>query len=45
MIGERDFVVGIGTKNLLKPENSIFTNSLDKARSRMVVFSITFEGS
>lgn len=34
----------IGTKNLLKPENSIFTNSLDKARSRMVVFSITFEG-
>ncbi|MEO6304130.1 MAG: outer membrane beta-barrel protein [Bacteroidia bacterium] len=35
----------IGTKNLLRPENSIFTNSLDKVRSRMVVFSITFEGS
>jgi hypothetical protein len=34
----------IGTKNLLKPENSVFTNSLDKIRSRMVVFSITFEG-
>lgn len=34
----------IGTQNLLKPEASIFTNSLDKARSRMVVFSITFEG-
>ncbi len=34
----------IGTKNLLKPESSIFSNSLDKARSRMVVFSITFEG-
>ncbi len=34
----------IGTKNLLKPENSIFTNSIDKVRSRMVVFSITFEG-
>lgn len=34
----------IGTKNLLRPENSIFTNSLDKARSRMVVFTITFEG-
>ncbi len=34
----------IGTKNLLRPENSIFTNSLDKVRSRMVVFSITFEG-
>lgn len=34
----------IGTKNLLKPENSIFVNSLDKIRSRMVVFTITFEG-
>jgi hypothetical protein len=34
----------IGTKNLLKPENSVFTNSLDKIRGRMVVFSITFEG-
>jgi hypothetical protein len=34
----------IGTKNLLKKENSIFTNSIDKVRSRMVVFSITFEG-
>lgn len=35
----------VGTKNLLKPENSIFTNSLDKARSRIVQFSVTFEGS
>lgn len=34
----------IGTKNLLKPQNNVFTNSLDKVRSRMVVFSITFEG-
>jgi hypothetical protein len=34
----------IGTRNLLKPENSVFTNSLDKMRSRMVVFTITFEG-
>jgi hypothetical protein len=34
----------IGTRNLLKIENSVFTNSLDKIRSRMVVFSITFEG-
>jgi len=34
----------IGTRNLLKAENSVFTNSLDKIRSRMVVFSITFEG-
>ena len=34
----------IGTRNLLRPENSIFSNSIDKIRSRMVVFSITFEG-
>lgn len=34
----------IGTKNLVAPLNNTFTNSLDKARSRMVVFSITFEG-
>jgi hypothetical protein len=34
----------IGTKNLLNPENSIFTNSIDKVRSRMAVFTITFEG-
>jgi len=34
----------IGTKNLIKKENSVFTNSIDKVRSRMVVFSITFEG-
>ncbi len=34
----------IGTKNLLKPENSIFTNSLEKVRSRMVAFTVTFEG-
>ena len=34
----------VGTKNLLKKENSVFTNSIDKSRSRMVVFSITFEG-
>jgi hypothetical protein len=35
----------IGTRNLLKKENSVFTNSIDKVRSRMVVFSVTFEGS
>jgi hypothetical protein len=34
----------VGTRNLLKAENSVFTNSLDKIRSRMVVFTITFEG-
>lgn len=34
----------IGTKNLMKVENSVFTNSIDKIRSRMVVFTITFEG-
>ncbi|MBS1651456.1 MAG: hypothetical protein JSU07_05520 [Bacteroidetes bacterium] len=34
----------VGTQNLLKPENSIFTNSIDKIRNRMVVFTLTFEG-
>jgi len=34
----------IGTKNLLQPENSIFTNSIQKVRSRMVTFTVTFEG-
>jgi len=34
----------VGTKNLINKQNSIFTNSIDKIRSRMVVFSITFEG-
>lgn len=34
----------IGTRNLLIKENSVFTNSVDKIRSRMVVFSVTFEG-
>jgi len=34
----------MGTKNLLQKENSIFTNSVDNVRSRMVVFSVTFEG-
>jgi hypothetical protein len=34
----------IGTRNLLKPENSVFANSIDKIRSRMVVFTVTFEG-
>jgi len=33
-----------GTRNLLRKENSIFTNSLDKVRSRMVIFTVTFEG-
>lgn len=33
-----------GTKNLVKPQNNVFTNSIDKIRSRMVVFTITFEG-
>jgi hypothetical protein len=34
----------IGTRDLLKKENSVFTNSLDKIRSHMVVFTLTFEG-
>lgn len=35
----------VGTRNILRKENRVFTNSIDKVRSRMVVFSITFEGS
>ncbi len=34
----------IGTKNLLQKENSVWTNSIDKVRSRMLLFTITFEG-
>jgi hypothetical protein len=34
----------VGTKNLLNPSNNIFSNSIDKVRSRMVVFTVTFEG-
>ena len=33
-----------GTKNLKQPLNNIFTNSLEKVNSKMVIFSITFEG-
>lgn len=33
-----------GTKNLLQKQNNIFSNSIDKVNSKMVVFSITFEG-
>lgn len=34
----------VGTRNLLNPGNNIFSNSIDKIRSRMVVFCLTFEG-
>lgn len=33
-----------GTKNLIQPLNNIFTNSVQKLNSKMVIFSITFEG-
>ncbi len=33
-----------GTKNLIQPLNNIFTKSIDKVNSKMVVFSVTFEG-
>jgi hypothetical protein len=33
-----------GTKNLLYKDNNIFSKSVDKVNSQMVVFSITFEG-
>jgi hypothetical protein len=34
----------VGTRNLLSSGNNIFSNSIEKVRSRMVVFTITFEG-
>ncbi|MBS1637697.1 MAG: outer membrane beta-barrel protein [Bacteroidetes bacterium] len=34
----------MGTRNLLQSGNNIFSNSLQKVNSRMVIFSITFEG-
>lgn len=33
-----------GTKNLLQRQPNIFSNSIDKVNSKMVIFSITFEG-
>jgi hypothetical protein len=33
-----------GTKNLIQPINNIFTKSIDKVNSKMVIFSVTFEG-
>jgi hypothetical protein len=34
----------IGTRNLLMKQNNIFSNSVDKINSHMVVFTLTFEG-
>lgn len=34
----------MGTKNLIQPLNNIFTNSINKVNSKMVIFSVTFEG-
>jgi hypothetical protein len=33
-----------GTKNLKQPLNNIFSNSIEKVNSKMVIFSVTFEG-
>lgn len=33
-----------GTKNLLQFQNNVFSKSLDKVNSKMIIFSITFEG-
>jgi len=33
-----------GTKNLIQPLNNIFTNSIQKVNSKMITFSVTFEG-
>jgi hypothetical protein len=34
----------MGTRNLVQPQNNIFTNSINKINSKMFIFSITFEG-
>lgn len=34
----------VGTKNLLSPTNNVFSNSIEKIRSRMVLLTFTFEG-
>ena len=34
-----------GTKNLIQPLNNIFTKSIEKVNSKMVIFSVTFEGN
>lgn len=33
-----------GTKNLIKPLNNVFSKSVEKVNSQMIIFSITFEG-
>jgi len=33
-----------GTKNLIQPLNNIFTKSIEKVNSKMIIFSVTFEG-
>lgn len=33
-----------GTRNLLQKNNNVFSNSVNKVNSKMIVFSITFEG-
>lgn len=33
-----------GTKNLIQPLNNIFSNSVKKVNSKMLIFSVTFEG-
>jgi len=34
----------MGTINLMRTENSVFSNSIQRVRSRMVTFTVTFEG-
>jgi hypothetical protein len=33
-----------GTRNLLQKNNNVFSNSINKVNSKMIIFSITFEG-
>lgn len=35
---------GLGMRNLLVPDNTIYSNSLDQLRSKVLLISLTFEG-
>jgi hypothetical protein len=35
---------GLGMRNLLVPDNTIYSNSIDQLRSKVILISLTFEG-
>ncbi len=35
---------GLGMRNLLVPDNTIYSNSIDRLRSKVILISLTFEG-